>query len=202
MNRLIRVRYFLHQVHGIAVVDLEVAQIAQLVLGPPSTPVALTISTPSPSCIPTSINPLQTPSHTAASVRNPYPPGSVESTSFESLHDPNPQRVPTQAHGNCFRHLEASLWSALAKGKEKAIARKHTHTHTHTHTHEHTHARIFIHQNTLTHTSRKGPPKIEPSQPASRTCVSHRVLSRGILPVTHEGRRAHGLSISSISALC
>ena len=152
MSRLIRVRYFLHQVHGIAVVDLEVAQIAQLVLGPPSTPVALTISTPSPSSIPNSINPLQTPSHTAASVRNPYPPGSVESTSFESLHDPNPQRVPTQAHGNCFRHLEASLWSALAKGKEKAIARKHTHTHRHTHTHTNIRTLVYSYIKTHSHT--------------------------------------------------
>lgn len=91
LSGLIQVGDFLHHVNGVAVVDLEVSQIAQMVLGPPSTPVVLTISTPSPGSIPTSINLLQTPLHTAASVRNPHPPGSIETT---TLHDPlamNPQ---------------------------------------------------------------------------------------------------------------
>ncbi len=92
MSGLIRVGDFLHHVNGVAVVDLEVPQIAEMVLGPPSTPVVLTISTPTPSSVPTPINLLQTPAHTAASVRNPHPPpGSAETTTLHDPLDMNPQ---------------------------------------------------------------------------------------------------------------
>jgi hypothetical protein len=90
LSGLIRVGDFLHHVNGVAVVDLEVPQIAEMVLGPPSTPVALTISTPPPGFIPTPTNLLQTPAHTAASVRNPHPAGSVETTTLQDPLAMNP----------------------------------------------------------------------------------------------------------------
>jgi len=74
-----------------------VTQIAQLVLGPPSTPVLLTVSTPPPGSIPPSISVLQTPSHTAASAPSSNAP---ENGEVKALHDPLDVNPRTDTHDN------------------------------------------------------------------------------------------------------